>query len=77
MGKAREEVTIDEIAISNMFSIEALVNLLEAKDLITKQEVLDEIQRVKTEYLKVFPALEGKFSAHFCESADGVGAANP
>jgi galactokinase len=34
-------------------------------------------QRVKSEYLKVFPALEGKFSAHFCESADGVGAANP
>ena len=31
-------------------------------------------ERVRTEYLKVFPKLEGKYSAHFCKSADGVGA---
>ena len=24
------------------------------------------------EYLKTFPALEGKYSFHLCESADGV-----
>jgi galactokinase/galacturonokinase len=30
-------------------------------------------QNVRTEYLRVFPELEGKFSSHFCKSADGVG----
>lgn len=29
-------------------------------------------QRVSREYLKVFPDLAGKYSAHFCHSADGV-----
>ena len=30
------------------------------------------IEKVTKEYLKAFPHLEGKFSAHICESADGV-----
>ena len=30
-------------------------------------------KKVKTEYLKIFPELEGKYSTHFCKSADGVG----
>ena len=30
------------------------------------------IDKVSTEYLKAFPALKGKYSAHVCESADGV-----
>ncbi len=30
-------------------------------------------ERVTQEYLKVFPALRGKFSVHICESADGIG----
>ena len=29
-------------------------------------------EKVKSEYLSVFPKLEGKYSAHICESADGV-----
>ena len=28
--------------------------------------------RVTAAYLKEFPALEGKYSFHLCESADGV-----
>ncbi len=28
--------------------------------------------KVTAEYLKAFPALEGKYSFHLCESADGV-----
>jgi galactokinase len=31
-------------------------------------------KKVRTEYLKTFPELEGKYSTHFCKSADGVGA---
>jgi galactokinase/galacturonokinase len=30
------------------------------------------VENVTREYLKQFPYLEGKFSAHICESADGV-----
>lgn len=30
------------------------------------------VETVTKEYLKAFPHLEGKFSAHICESADGV-----
>ncbi|MBN2420324.1 MAG: GHMP kinase, partial [Deltaproteobacteria bacterium] len=37
-------------------------------------EFRDSIEKkVRKEYLKIFPGLEGKFSAHFCKSADGVG----
>lgn len=33
----------------------------------------DEIEaKVKSEYIKAFPGLEGKYSFHLCESADGV-----
>lgn len=36
-------------------------------------EKADEIeQKVTREYLKAFPGLEGKYSFHLCESADGV-----
>lgn len=28
--------------------------------------------KVGSEYLKAFPELEGKYSFHLCESADGV-----
>jgi galactokinase/galacturonokinase len=30
------------------------------------------LEKVKREYLKAFPELEGKYSAHICHSADGV-----
>ncbi len=30
------------------------------------------VESVSREYLKVFPGLDGKYSAHICESADGV-----
>ncbi len=30
------------------------------------------LENVKKEYLKAFPHLEGKYSAHICETADGV-----
>ena len=30
------------------------------------------VENVTREYLKAFPHLEGKYSVHICESADGV-----
>jgi hypothetical protein len=44
------EVTIEQIALTNMYSIEALVNVLEMKGLLTKQELLAEIQNIKEEH---------------------------
>jgi len=43
MTEKREQVTIDELAVSNMISIEAVVNLLEAKGILTKDEIIEEI----------------------------------
>jgi len=41
---------------------------------IINPEYREEIaEKVEREYLKRFPALEGRFSIHFCKSADGVG----
>ena len=38
---------------------------------IDREEILAKVER---EYLKVFPALEGKYMSCICHSADGVGA---
>ena len=50
LGEAMERKTVsyEEIAYSNMMSIEALVSLLTRKGLITQQEVLDELKAVRT-----------------------------
>jgi hypothetical protein len=43
----RKTISYEEIAYSNMMSIEALVNLLTRKGLITQQEVLNELMAVR------------------------------
>jgi len=43
----RIPVSWEDIAWSNMYSIEAVINILEAKGLITKKEVLKELKRIK------------------------------
>ncbi len=40
-------VTIEELAISTMWETSALVELLERKGILTKQEVLDMIQELR------------------------------
>ena len=40
-------VTLDELATSNMWETAALVELLERKGILTKQEVLDMIQELR------------------------------
>ncbi len=40
-------VTLEELAISNMWETSALVELLERKGILTKQEVLDVIQELR------------------------------
>ncbi len=43
----RKTITYEEIAYSNMMSIEALVSLLTRKGIITEQEILDEMKAIK------------------------------
>ncbi len=43
----KELVTLDELAISNMWETSALVELLERKGILTKQEVLAMIQELR------------------------------
>ncbi len=43
----KELVTIEELAISTMWETSALVELLERKGVLTKQEVLDMIQELR------------------------------
>ena len=48
----KETVTFEELLVSNTITQEALVNLLERKGLISKQELLEEIQRLKRSTVK-------------------------
>jgi len=41
------QVSIQEIAVSNMISIEAMVRVLVKKKLVTQQELLEEIKLVE------------------------------
>ncbi len=43
----KDLVTLDELALSNMWETSALVELLQRKGILTKQEVLDMIQELR------------------------------
>lgn len=43
----QQTVTLEELAISNSFEIAALVNVLERKGLLTRQEVLQELAALR------------------------------
>ena len=42
-----QKVSYEEIAYSNMMSIEAIVSLLTRKGMITQQEILDELKAIR------------------------------
>jgi len=42
-------VTTEEIALSNMYQLEAMIRVLEQKGVLTKQEVLEELKVMKRE----------------------------
>ncbi len=48
-------MTLEELAISNMWETSALVELLERKGILTKQEVLDMIQELREREPTVIP----------------------
>jgi len=48
-GDNREEVPMERIVLSNMYSMEALIDVLVEKGLVTKEEVLKRIEKVVVE----------------------------
>ena len=42
--KERETATLEELTMSTMYEVEAVINVLERKGLLTKDEVLAEIK---------------------------------
>ena len=49
MKNEDKQVSIQELAVSKMISIEALVRILVKKGLVTQAEILEEIRQVKLE----------------------------
>ncbi len=45
--KPKDLITLEELALSNMWETSALVELLERKGILTRQEVLDMIQELR------------------------------
>ena len=48
----KETVSVEELAMSNMYVQEALVNLLTKKGILTEEEILEEIRLIKEKSLK-------------------------
>ena len=44
MLKERKTVTVEELALSNACQLEAMINVLERKGILTLKEVLDELE---------------------------------
>jgi len=42
----RDVATLEELTISTMYEVEAVINILESKGLLTKDEVLEEIKKI-------------------------------
>lgn len=45
----KETITFEELLMSEVYTREALINLLEKKGLINKKELLEEIKRLRSE----------------------------
>ena len=52
MSEEKKPVSIDELILSNTFSISAIMNVLEKKGLVTREEVIAEVDRLKSEMEK-------------------------
>lgn len=48
----KEMFTLEELIMSNVFTQEALINLLRKKGLITNEELIEEIKQLKIKHQK-------------------------
>lgn len=49
----KETVSFEELLMSNVYTQEALINLLEKKGLFKKEELLEELRRLKKRQLEI------------------------
>jgi hypothetical protein len=49
MSKDKKPVSVEELMLANTFSISALMNVLERKGLVSREEVVTEVDRLKRE----------------------------
>ena len=49
MSKDKPLVSWEELAVSTMLEVQALISILERKGLVTKDEILEEVEVVKKE----------------------------
>ncbi len=49
---SRETVSFKELLVSNTYTQEAIINLLDKKGIINKQDIFDEIIRLREERIK-------------------------
>lgn len=48
--ESKEMVSFKELLLSNVYTQEALINLLDRKGILTKKEVLEEIKKLQSEH---------------------------
>lgn len=62
---SKETVSIKELLVSNTYTQEAIINLLDKKGIINKQDIFDEIIRLRDERVKANRRTsEGKKKVH-------------
>ena len=49
MSKDKPMVSLEELVLSNMLEVQALIKILERKGLITQDEILTEVELLKKE----------------------------
>ena len=49
MSKDKPMASIEELVISNMLEVQAIIRIFERKGLITQDEILDEVGKLKLE----------------------------
>ncbi len=52
-GSNHDEIPLEKIVLSNMYSMEALIDVLVEKGLVTKEEVIKRIEKVVEERGKI------------------------
>lgn len=61
----RETISFKELLVSNTYTQEAVINLLDKKGIINKQDIFDEIIRLRDERIKASrQASEGNKKVH-------------
>lgn len=54
-GDWKDLVSLEELLLSNVYTQEALINLLVKKGIVTNDEIIEEIKRLKIKHQKEKP----------------------